>query len=98
MPDIYDSSSFYRWSYLEVYTADIVDDETQAYAAGLAEGKITRDLIKMHWYNTMDGYCAEPLSAYCKRLKDYLRTNFNWVSAQIRANPNDTYWHQVIGY
>lgn len=83
------------WAYLEVYTDNTVDDATQAYAAGLAEGTVTQDLLKMHWYNTMDRYCAEPLTPYCKRLRDYLRANFDWVAAQIKANPHDAYWHQV---
>lgn len=84
-----------RWSYLEVYTEGSVDDLTQAYAAGLVEGQATRDLMSLHWYNTMEGYCKAPLSAYCSKLKTFLRTNFDWVASQVKANMTDPYWHQV---
>ncbi|XP_046365677.2 putative phospholipase B-like 2 [Haliotis rufescens] len=89
------------WGYLEVST-QYNDTETKkyndsmlAYAAGLVEGYVTRDLIKMHWENTMAGYCDKPYSAYCQRLRDFLETNLNWIRTSIKNNTDDTYWHQV---
>ena len=87
--------SVISWSYLEVYTNGSYDDAKQAYAAGLFEGAATREMIIMHWHNTMKGYCGEPLTPYCKRLKTFLETNFAWVEKMIKENPTDPYWHQV---
>jgi hypothetical protein len=85
-----------RWGYLEVYTDGSYDDLKQAYAAGLAEGHVTRDLISMHWYNTYSGYCTKPLDARCKKIQKFLDENLVWISKQITANAdNDPYWHQV---
>ncbi|XP_046365678.2 putative phospholipase B-like 2 [Haliotis rufescens] len=87
------------WGYLELSTQYEYDekynDSMLAYAAGLVEGYVTRDLINMHWENTMAGYCDEPYSAYCQRLRDFLETNLNWIRTSIKNNPDDPYWHQV---
>lgn len=85
------------WAYLEIKTNSSHNDIDQAYTAGLAEGFLTSDLIKMHWYNTeMDRYCTKPLSGYCQRLQDYLDVNAAWMLDQIAAKAQtDPYWHQV---
>lgn len=87
------------WAYLDVKTNSSHDDIDQAYTAGLVEGILTSDLIKMHWYNTeMDRYCTKPLSDYCKRLQNYLDVNAAWMLDQIAAKAKtDPYWHQVGG-
>ncbi|XP_067667966.1 putative phospholipase B-like 2 [Haliotis asinina] len=94
-----DSVNETGWGYLEVSTQHEVkekyNDSMLAYAAGLVEGYLTRDQIKMHWQNTMAGYCNTPYSAYCQRLHDFLETNLNWIRTSIKNNTNDTYWHQV---
>ncbi|XP_067680235.1 putative phospholipase B-like 2 isoform X1 [Haliotis asinina] len=88
------------WGYLEVGTPfyeyhQKYNDSMLAYAAGLVEGYLTRDLITMHWQNTRAGYCDEPYSAYCRRLRNFLETNLNWIRTSIKNNPDDPYWHQV---
>ncbi|XP_071092880.1 putative phospholipase B-like 2 [Haliotis cracherodii] len=87
------------WGYLELSAQYEYDekynDSMLAYAAGLVEGYVTRDLITMHWENTMAGYCDEPYSAYCRRLRDFLESNLNWIRTSIKNNPDDPYWHQV---
>jgi len=85
-----------RWSYLEVHTSDKISDEAQAYAAGLAEGVISREMIAMHWHNTYLGYCKKPLTGFCKKLQRYFDDNLQWVSEQIRQHADsDPYWHQA---
>ena len=71
------------------------NDSMKAYAAGLAEGYITRDLIYLHWENTQTGSCEEPYSPYCQRLRHFLQKNLNWMKTSIKNNPGDPYWHQV---
>lgn len=85
------------WAYLDIKTNSSHNDIDQAYTAGLAEGILTSDLIKMHWYNTeMDRYCTKPLTGYCQRLQDYLDVNAAWMLDQIAAKAQtDPYWHQV---
>ncbi|KAL5017012.1 hypothetical protein ScPMuIL_006601 [Solemya velum] len=84
------------WSYLEVTTSEKYEDEMQAYAAGLVEGYITKELIALHWINTAQGYCPEPLTPYCQRLKNFLEKNLDWVNKKIEIyGANDTFWHQV---
>lgn len=83
------------WAYLDVTTNASYPDEVQAYAAGLAEGYLTKDLIYMHWMNTVDGYCNNE-TAYCARLTQYLKTNMAWMKQQIIKNgQKDPYWHQI---
>ncbi len=77
-----------------MYTNGTYSDMHQAYAAGLAEGYLTKEILTLHWHNTMMGFCATP-SAYCQKLKSYLLTNFAWIENKIEKNPNDKYWHQV---
>ncbi len=90
------TSFVFRWSYLEVYTNEKFDDLKQAYAAGIVEGILTKDLIDLHWYNTYDGYCAKPLSTYCKKVQKYVDANMNWVTKQLmKYADSDSYWHQV---
>ncbi|XP_041349260.1 putative phospholipase B-like 2 [Gigantopelta aegis] len=85
------------WTYLEVSTMDHrwVNDSVQAYAGGLAEGHLTLQLIDLHWQNLLQGYCDEPYSQYCLRLRDFLSSNLAWVRQQVETNTNDPYWHQV---
>lgn len=87
------------WSFLEVSTNEGYDDEVQAYAAGLVEGYLTADFIKMHWFNTVNGYCDQPYSAYCTRLQTYLQQNLDWMNKMIQEPPHqDPYWSQVKLY
>ncbi|ELU15812.1 hypothetical protein CAPTEDRAFT_183314 [Capitella teleta] len=84
-----------RWGYLEVHTSEVYADNIQAYAAGFLEGHATRDLITMHWTNTMAGYCTYPLSQFCQKLQNYLDENFAWIEKQIASSSSDPYWRHV---
>jgi len=86
----------FRWAYLEVTTNASHSDDDQAYTAGLGEALLTSDLIKLHWHNTLEGYCTLPLSPYCQRLKKYVDTNAAWMQQQLDSKADvDPYWHQV---
>jgi len=84
-----------RWAYLDISTNAAHSDDDQAYTAGLGEALLTSDLIKYHWYNTLEGYCTLPLSAYCQRLKKFVDTNAAWIQQQLDSKADDPYWHQV---
>jgi len=84
------------WAYLEISTNPHHDDLDQAYTAGLMEGLLTSDLIKMHAHNTLGDYCNRPYTEYCVRLRDFIETNFAWMQQQIDLHAKtDPYWHQV---
>lgn len=90
--------AFNRWSFLDVITEESFDDQMQAYAAGLAEGFLTSDLITLNWENTVKGYCQTPLSPYCERLETFLQTNLKWMYSQIeQLADHNPLWHQVKG-
>lgn len=41
------------------------------------------------------GYCESDDPGYCKRLKEYITTNLQWVKEQIEMAAESPYWHQV---
>ncbi|XP_065149185.1 putative phospholipase B-like 2 [Paramisgurnus dabryanus] len=85
------------WSYLEVSTSLSYNDSLQSYAAGLVESAVTSQLIYKHWMNTLMGYCG-PFTRdpeYCQRLKQYITTNLQWITQQMNAHNDSSYWHQV---
>ncbi|XP_041348218.1 putative phospholipase B-like 2 [Gigantopelta aegis] len=82
------------WAYLDIETNPALDNDVQAYAAGLAEGQLTQELISLHWRNTAYT-CPEPYTPFCQRLRNFLTQNLNWVKSQIDAHQNDQYWEQV---
>lgn len=55
---------------------------------------ISIELISMHWQNNIADVCSDD-KHFCKKLKHFFETQLNWTYAQIDANPNDEYWHQV---
>ena len=50
------------WAYLEVSTSDSHEDMTQAYAAGLVEGRLSAELLQFSLYNAEEGYCNNDLA------------------------------------
>ncbi|KAK3084276.1 hypothetical protein FSP39_010917 [Pinctada imbricata] len=86
------------WSFLEISTEGSFPDEYQAYAAGVVEGHLTKELMRMAWVNTVAGYCDEPLTPYCQRLRKYLNDNLVWMKQQIKNNMEDDYWRMVNNY
>ncbi|XP_036418379.1 putative phospholipase B-like 2 isoform X2 [Colossoma macropomum] len=57
----------------------------------------TYKLIFKHWVNTVMGYCRpfKDDATYCRRLKEYITNNLQWVVQQIEKNPDSSYWYQV---
>uniref|UniRef100_A0A914HX02 Phospholipase B-like n=1 Tax=Globodera rostochiensis TaxID=31243 RepID=A0A914HX02_GLORO len=82
------------WGILEVETFEGHPPEWQAFAAGLAEGSLTKMQISDHYSNTVKGHCAKH-KEYCKKLYRYLAANLEWTDAQIDANRGDVYWRHV---
>ncbi|GFS56688.1 putative phospholipase B-like 2 [Nephila pilipes] len=83
------------WSYLEVKSNAIFSDPVQAYAAGLVEGFLTKNLLKKHWNNMGADYCINE-QKYCQRLQTFLQQNLNFMNKNIEIKRNyDIYWHQV---
>lgn len=68
-------------------------NEVQAYAAGIVEGYLTRELIDLTWQNTVKGYCEKPYNKFCTDLRDFLQKNMDWVSAQ--KDREEDYWGMV---
>nr|KAG5692485.1 hypothetical protein BaRGS_005031 [Batillaria attramentaria] len=85
------------WAFLKVESNQSYPDAQQAYAAGLAEGYLTEELINLHWTNTLQGYCPQPYSDFCWRLYFFLDQNLEWMKSQIKLgdNPAVPFWHQV---
>ncbi|XP_043199589.1 putative phospholipase B-like 2 [Amphibalanus amphitrite] len=84
------------WDFLEVETNGDYPDNDQAYAAGLVEAYLTKDLVVMHWNNTVSGYCQWQGQEMCDKLNDYVATNEQWVNSMVEQNAaSDPYWHQV---
>ncbi|XP_041348219.1 putative phospholipase B-like 2 [Gigantopelta aegis] len=82
------------WAYLDIETNPALDNDVQAYAAGLAEGQLTQELISLHWRN-IAYTCPEPYTPFCQRLRHFLTQNLNWVRSQTDTHQNDQYWEQV---
>ncbi|XP_076434950.1 putative phospholipase B-like 2 [Babylonia areolata] len=87
------------WGYLQLKTAQSFPDSVQAYAAGVAEGRLTRNVTMMHWTNTMAGYCPKPYSQYCSKLSVFLTQNLKWMQQQIQTDKHrkmhSPLWHHV---
>ncbi|KAK7480062.1 hypothetical protein BaRGS_00028699 [Batillaria attramentaria] len=71
-----------------------LNSSVQAYAAGLAEGYITRELIALHYRNVWGSFC-QPITSKCRVLEKFLRENLDWVTSNVEANPLDKYWYQT---
>ncbi|CAB3402380.1 unnamed protein product [Caenorhabditis bovis] len=83
------------WAFLEVDVhSDKIPHYLQGYAAGFAEGRVTRELIDLHVINTVNGYC-DGAKHYCEELGEFLIENLKWMSQEIKENPEDEYWQQV---
>ncbi|CAI4230357.1 unnamed protein product [Auanema sp. JU1783] len=83
------------WGILEIETFSGFPYDVQAYAAGVAEGELTRLQIYYHYRNTIEELCTNH-TLYCKRLYKYLSKNLDWLRSQVVANdPNDPYWRHV---
>ncbi|KAL3175695.1 hypothetical protein MRX96_000890 [Rhipicephalus microplus] len=83
------------WSYLEVETNHRVDVSIQAYAAGVTEAHLTRQLMENHWMNMFGGYCRGN-KLYCTRLRRFFDANIRFSQAmQDIHRDKDSYWRMV---
>ncbi|KAK6100526.1 Phospholipase B family protein [Brugia pahangi] len=83
------------WGILEVETFSGIDEITQAFAAGLLEGILTRQLITYHYRNTLERMCNDK-GEYCNKLFAYLSKNLNWIKHTVKKKTEiDIYWKQV---
>ncbi|KAH7698162.1 Protein F09B12.3 [Aphelenchoides avenae] len=83
------------WGTLEVETFPDFPPEIQAYAAGVAEGVLTKLQIYYHFRNTAADMCKGQ-TEYCKRLYKYLQQNMDWIKSEVvKHNETDLYWRQV---
>nr|CAB3264926.1 putative phospholipase B-like 2 [Phallusia mammillata] len=79
------------WSHLEVNTNSLYNNSMQAYAAGYAEGYVTKDMIDDRIENELKDFCKTP-SIYCTNLNKYLETNLKYMLSMVNSNP---YWEQI---
>ncbi|KAJ1374921.1 hypothetical protein KIN20_038126 [Parelaphostrongylus tenuis] len=83
------------WAFVEVeVSARVSEPYKQGYAAGFLEGRATRDLIRLHLSNTVDGFC-DGAEQFCEELNGFLLQNYLWMQQNIASYPNNRYWIQV---
>uniref|UniRef100_A0A7E4VT70 Phospholipase B-like n=1 Tax=Panagrellus redivivus TaxID=6233 RepID=A0A7E4VT70_PANRE len=83
------------WSYLEIETRAEYDTDLQAYAAGVLEGALTKNVLSYHISNTVLDYCTG-FKGYCKRLTKYLTEHLKYVKNKIDTAPrDDPYWQSI---
>uniref|UniRef100_A0A0N5AL28 Phospholipase B-like n=1 Tax=Syphacia muris TaxID=451379 RepID=A0A0N5AL28_9BILA len=86
------------WGILEIETfAGNYSYDTQAFAAGLAEGLLTRKQIYYHFQNTLEDLCTEN-DDYCKKLYKHLNKNLQFIREKVKSNniqSENRYWNQV---
>ncbi|KAL1468288.1 hypothetical protein MTO96_041587 [Rhipicephalus appendiculatus] len=83
------------WSYLEVETNHRVDDHIQAYAAGVMEAHLTRQLMDNQWLNMFGGYCRGN-RLYCRRLRRFFDANIRFSQVmQDLHRETDPYWRMA---
>lgn len=51
-------------------------------------------LIDMQWQNNIVPVC-QGRDEFCKKLKQFLGIQLDWIYDQISSYPNDDYWHHV---
>ncbi|RCN25981.1 lysophospholipase, partial [Ancylostoma caninum] len=62
--------------------------------ANFPQRRATRELIRLHLSNTVDGFC-KGAEKFCEDLNKYLLDNFLWMEEKIAKHPFDHYWIQV---
>lgn len=83
------------WAFLEVESKNTWPDEMQMYAAGMAEGYLTRDLIYYFWQNLIEQYCDDK-PTLCRFVKKFVAQNQDWVDQSIsQLKDSSPYWHHV---
>ncbi|GMS87852.1 hypothetical protein PENTCL1PPCAC_10027, partial [Pristionchus entomophagus] len=83
------------WGILEVETMGGFPNDVQAFAAGMAEGELTRLQIYYHYRNTIEDLCIG-YKKYCKDLYSYLTVHLDWLRETVEKEaPKDPYWAHV---
>lgn len=83
------------WSSIVVHTNEFYLDDQQAFAAGLVEGRLTRNLIQEQFTNEFNKYCEKD-PQFCAKLFNYLHENIESMVANVAEfSTSDPYWHQV---
>ncbi|CAJ0578529.1 unnamed protein product, partial [Mesorhabditis spiculigera] len=83
------------WGILEIETFPGYEYDVQAYAAGVAEGYLTKLQIYYHYRNTIEDLCTG-YKNYCKTLYNYLTEHLDWIRKEVIAQPaSDPYWRHV---
>ncbi|CAK5080795.1 unnamed protein product [Meloidogyne enterolobii] len=84
------------WGILEIETFADFSEEIQSYAAGLAEGLLTKNQIYLHYLNTASQICNNATAGYCDQLHNYIKTNLKWIRSKVNSlAKNDIYWRHV---
>ncbi|KAH6925054.1 hypothetical protein HPB50_000214 [Hyalomma asiaticum] len=83
------------WAFLQLETNGDAKDEVQAYAAGVLEAYLTRQLIEYHWTNMFGGYCdSQP--EYCRKLEEFMAENNKYSREQQHLRrDNESFWNMV---
>uniref|UniRef100_A0AC34QIA7 Phospholipase B-like n=1 Tax=Panagrolaimus sp. JU765 TaxID=591449 RepID=A0AC34QIA7_9BILA len=83
------------WGVLEIETFPGFPSQLQAFAAGVAEGHLTKLQIHYHHKNTVEKLCESQVQ-YCKKLYKYLQQNLDWIRSQVLTQPrSNLYWKHV---
>jgi hypothetical protein len=83
------------WAYVEVETKTTWPDEMQGFAAGMAEGYLTKDLIAYFWANMIEHYCDDK-EQLCKNIDKYIKLNSQWTEKSTQKGKNGSpYWYQA---
>ncbi|KAL3310800.1 putative phospholipase B-like 2, partial [Cichlidogyrus casuarinus] len=80
------------WVVQSVGSNKAFPDSLQAYWAGYLETNQTRRETEAHFVNTMKWLCDPP--SKCAKLLTWLKTNFDYMMQQAKANENDPFWYQ----
>ncbi|XP_054163966.1 putative phospholipase B-like 2 [Oppia nitens] len=81
------------WANLELQTYINYTDDIQSYLGGFLEGYITGQLIHYNYRNNFDGFCEN--STFCELLKEFMKSNYEFVDSMAAKEVNSDYWHQI---
>ncbi|GAB6033389.1 Putative phospholipase B-like 2 [Chamberlinius hualienensis] len=94
-----DSTNETGWSFLRVVTNERFPDTVQAYAAGLAEGRLTGKQMRYFWDSYVKMVCDPSTGSsidLCNKVWQFMRTNMKWMRFHTGLYATiDPYWHQV---
>jgi hypothetical protein len=78
------------WMYLDLHTNASYSNYQQAYAAGYLEGSVA---VERTWQSLMNQGAVN--ATLPSQVMEWLDNNTAFMHAQILANPNVAYWHQL---